>query len=547
MIGIIIIVVILLVILLSVLLIYRHYSHNKVKGGTITDLPGCLYTTDRIRSIIYIPKPRSNISEDNIPKWNDLMNSIRNFVVIYHNAFNKLKCKHTLDVGSFKTYIYGNKKLSKTNNLFIFIHGGDDTGHYHPPLISDKYDNFLLKHIDEFVSNRYDDACNSLFKEFNDINSKYNNPYKQQQDKEKDIYYKFKLVDKNNENIASLLKEYGNMSQYDYTDITNGMYSLYYKLVDNDIDVAVLHYDDNGNYSDECAIEQLSKQLKLINSFGYSNITLCGHSYGGYLTSLLLANTPELLNGCNNVILSAPLVTEGYVSTSDITMPKPFHSKDPSRYVPNKINPNTYNLINELCKRLEKIRDGTRVDSPLIYHYRDRLIDNSPIRTYFDNFDLHLVDRIDEMKLTNDSFNDISNYYAYLYPFSDHAFIPIDKIQSVPNRVNEYKGNLFIACAADDSNTMYNIEFKNLYDNINRMRNGNVTTITIQKGNHGYIRKNEVDESFIDIVNGKKLVSNSRIAINNPEFDIDSSVNGYNNSLIKIYLNRLIVVRTDAH
>lgn len=538
MIGI-IVAVIVLVILLAVLLIYRHCSHNKVIGGTIIDLPGYLYTMDRIRTIIYIPKPRSNISEDNITKWNDVMNSIRNFAVIYHNACNKLKCKHTLDVGSFKTYIYGNKELSKTNNLFIFIHGGDDTGLYHPPLISDKYDNFLLKHIDEFVSNRYDDACNSLFREFTDINSKYNNPYTQLPDKAKEIYYRFKLVDKNNKNTATLLKEYGNMSPYDYTDVTNGMYSLYYKLVDNGIDVAVLHYDDN----DECATEQLSKQLRLINSFGYSNITLCGHSYGGYLTSLLLANTPELLKECNNVILSAPLVTEGYVSTSAITIPKPFHSKDPSRYVPGKINSNTYNLINELCKRLEKIR----VDSPLTYHYRDRLIDNSPIRTYFDNFDLHLVDRSELNEFEIDSFNDISNYYVYLYPFSDHAFIPIDKIQSVPNRVNEYKGNLFIACAADDSNTMYNIEFKNLYDNINRMRNGNVTTITIQKGNHGYIRNNEADDMFIDIVNGKKLVSNSRIAINNPKFDIDSSVNGYNNSLIKIYLNRLIVVRTDAH
>lgn len=596
------------------IMISKHMT-NIMKGGRITKtidnmefyktiMPG-LYQNKLAPSMFIIPRKLPDVKEENIKLWNEYMDSIRDLIEEFRYVCDNIIIKETLNNTSgefsFNSYIYTNNRNINTDKLFVFIHGGDDQGKFQPPKVDrDLLKHYILKHMNFEGDN--EKFCEALFNTFEEINKKHGNPYKLNAIREGNntsnlnyIFDKETSRDKDvlkviNEKALNVVDELGLRIQADLNDAAYGMFALYSYLVNNGVDVAVLHYNGRGYYS----IDNLKNQLKQISdSKLYKHITLCGHSYGGYLTSLLLVNDTELLNSIpiENLIISAPLVTEMYL-TGVLDYPNIFHTCnfDPVYYIPNDEvfmkKENLRSMAWDVYWYLKEKVAKNNIES-LEYKYNGtELSNNSPLETYFNNYESHLIDIPDDLVSTiinrykdkisdytkGQIIKDLSTYYMYSLPLSLHACIPTQKLpdtyKSYKNKMSDniasFKGNIYIACGIDDKNTLYNVEFRDLYNNLMSMRkNKEITTLSIEGFGHEYIRADVANEMLLEIINCTFNKNNNvkeykvlerielypenkrtcTVHINNPQFDITNENTGYNNSTIKNYLKNIMVIR----
>ena len=349
-----IIIVIIFVIMITIIMYIMISKHmtNIMKGGRITKeinnmdfyrtIMKDLYHCNTAPSMLIIPRKLPDVKERDINLWNSYIDSIRDLIEEFRYACDNIRIKETLNNTSgkfsFNSYIYTNNRGINTDKLFIFIHGGDDSGKFQPPKVDrDLLKHYILKHMGFEGDN--EKFCGALFKTFKEINKKHGKPYTLSFKEGNDTFnlnYIFNKERGRNEDALNVVNELGLRIQADLNGVAYGMFALYSYLVNNNVDVAVLHYNGKGYYS----IDNIKNQLKQISDLKcYNHITICGHSYGGYLTSLLLVNESELLNSMpiKNLIISAPLVTEMYLS-GDPNYPRVFHMSnfDPVYYIPDK-------------------------------------------------------------------------------------------------------------------------------------------------------------------------------------------------------------------
>ena len=227
------------------------------------------------------------------------------------------------------------------------------------------------------------------------------------------------------------------------------------------------------------------------------------------------------------------------------------------------------------------------------------------METYFDNYEDHLVDIDDDLvSLINDNYNnkdqdkdkdkdndeyqdkpgdytkekiikDLSTYYMYSLPLSLHACIPTQKLpdtyesfrNNMIENITSFKGNIYIACGTDDTNTLYNVEFRDLYNNLISLCKDKkeITTLSIEGFGHSYIREDVANEMLLEIVNcmfnNKDKVKEynvlerielypddkrkCKVHINNPQFNYLDDKTGYNNPTIKRFFKNIMVLKNE--
>lgn len=483
---------VLLLILLATWIIYTQSQQQNdvplLEGGKEFD-NDYMYTITGFGKNIMLPQ--------NVSEWE----CVRDIVGEFHNFYDVSKVNKVLSVEGVTSAIYGKKDGVRSSRLIIFIHGGDDSGAYRPPIIDDKLMNFgfFLAHSSLKVGD-YTHAKQIVDKYFADVikTKKYYNRVANGDVIEYKINNKMLREDSRSTNSSKkkIMKELYDELYYsnDFSNITYGMLGMYVKFINEVYDVCVLDYDGSIGSS----LNQIRTQLKQIyDECEYSEIKMIGHSYGGYLTSLLLAYDSSMLSRINELYISAPLVTEYYESSDDVSL---FHVNkyDSQELLPAEFKVDDYA---DFRKNMSTMFNVNQANSQMISVDREIL-------------------------------SKLCAYCVYNFPFSLHLHSPFfeksmcDDVRNIVERnVNNYTGKLFILCGNSDDNTKYNVEFYNLYNSLKQIRKSKFTTITIKNAKHNYIRLNGVDDCFI---NGFADSKDTRYVMDEPAFDISDKETGLN-------------------
>ncbi|MDR2806626.1 MAG: prolyl oligopeptidase family serine peptidase [Puniceicoccales bacterium] len=102
-------------------------------------------------------------------------------------------------------------------------------------------------------------------------------------------------------------------SQWDQNNISMGIQPLARFLVFNGIVFATIEMNPKYGKGDLCrqVIDQVNK-IKKLSYVDSEQMTFCGHSIGGYVTSLLLVNNPTFLKQFKAVAFVSPVINEAW-------------------------------------------------------------------------------------------------------------------------------------------------------------------------------------------------------------------------------------------